>query len=670
MESLLAATAGVAKLFMREHELGMIAPGYFADCILVDGNPLEDISVLQNHDKLDMILINGRIHKAVQNEFMTSAERSRRIASLLLPATSPSPANYVAYVGETGESRIGQLDFEEQLITPLSMKSGMPLETLYQVIELGNAHLAMDTTIPVSSVKLLAPLSGRDVLAVGKNYAEHAKEFHKSGYDSSDKNAQPSHPVIFTKRCTSIVPTGADIVLDPGFTSTLDYEGEIGVIIGKSGRHIGEEDAWKHVWGYTIINDVTAREVQRDHKQFYLGKSGDTYCPMGPIAVPASSLPKQLRVQTFVNGEKRQDATTDDLIFTIPRLISTISLGQTIRSGDVIATGTPAGVGFGQDPPTYLQAGDVVEVSVTGLGTLRNKVVLQSPEHNSATISDELLPPSTSQISRSPGGAGLTKIASKFVNVETSGSGPFRVVFVHGLGGSLEFYGPLLKSLHADQEYTYTRYDIEGHGLSPTAWDSVISIQSYVDDLEALFKHCNNQPSVLVAHSMGSLIALGFAAKHPELVEKMILLGPARYPVPNAAAEGQNKRAAAVRAGGMKACANAVANNGTSESTKTTNLAAYAAVKAILMSQDPEGYAKACTALGRASNLEIDLSKLTMPVLIVIGDEDKVSPITACQSLCDRLPSGKLEIIQGVGHWNAIEDPVGVGKAMSEFLKG
>lgn len=204
-------------------------------------------------------------------------------------------------------------------------------------------------------MNILPPISGRDILAVGKNYSEHAKEFHASGYDSSDKVAMPTHPVVFTKRATSIVANEEDILLHENFTDTLDYEGEIGVIIGKGGFQISQERAADHIWGYTIINDVTAREKQRDHKQFYIGKSADTYCPMGPIAVPADRLPKVLTVTTHVNGQKRQESTTEDLIFSIPTLIKTLSESQTLRPGDVIATGTPAGVGFGLKPPQFLK---------------------------------------------------------------------------------------------------------------------------------------------------------------------------------------------------------------------------------------------------------------------------------------------------------------------------
>ncbi len=167
------------------------------------------------------------------------------------------------------------------MIQPLSFLSGTPLINLYQVIEIGESQIKQaGEVIRLSSVELLPPISGRDILAVGKNYYEHAIEFNTSGYDSSDKQDQPTHPVIFTKRSTSIIAHNEPIFPHPGFTETPDYEGEIGVIIGKSGFKIEEKDALDHVWGYTIINDMTARERQRDHKQFFIGKSPDTFCPI------------------------------------------------------------------------------------------------------------------------------------------------------------------------------------------------------------------------------------------------------------------------------------------------------------------------------------------------------------------------------------------------------
>jgi 2-keto-4-pentenoate hydratase/2-oxohepta-3-ene-1,7-dioic acid hydratase in catechol pathway len=190
--------------------------------------------------------------------------------------------NYVSYHDpRTKRDCIGHYDLDNETVEPLSFTFGAPIDNLYQVIEAGETNIvSAGVPYPIADVKVLPPLTGRDVLCVGKNYAEHAKEFNSSGFDSSDKVDTPSHPVIFTKRYTSIIAHGEEIYPHPEFTQTLDYEGEIGVIIGKPGYRISETDAMSHVWGYTIINDVTARERQRDHKQFYIGKSADTFCPM------------------------------------------------------------------------------------------------------------------------------------------------------------------------------------------------------------------------------------------------------------------------------------------------------------------------------------------------------------------------------------------------------
>jgi 2-keto-4-pentenoate hydratase/2-oxohepta-3-ene-1,7-dioic acid hydratase in catechol pathway len=193
-----------------------------------------------------------------------------------------SLTNYVAYQDpQTRRNRVGHYDLTEKTIQPLSFISGTPIDNLYQVIEAGESNItSTGKPLSVSSAKILPPLADRDVLCVGKNYAEHAKEFNSSGFDSSDKVDQPSHPVIFTKRFTSIIADGEEIYPHPEFTQTADYEGEVGVIIGKPGYRVAEDDAMGYVWGYTIINDMTARERQRDHKQFYIGKSPDTFCPM------------------------------------------------------------------------------------------------------------------------------------------------------------------------------------------------------------------------------------------------------------------------------------------------------------------------------------------------------------------------------------------------------
>ena len=232
---------------------------------------------------------------------------------------------------------------------------------------------------PLDAVRLLAPIPSprRDVFAVGKNYSEHVAEFGRSGYDQPDRSeALPEHPVVFTKASTSVTGPYDDILPHHGVTSELDYEAELGVIIGVGGRGISRENAFSHVWGYTIIDDFTARDLQRKHKQWTLGKGLDTHCPMGPYAVSADEIADvtALQVQSFVNGEPRQDGPVKDLIFDIPELIAVISAGITLLPGDIIATGTPAGVGIGVDPPKFMVSGDIIEIAITGLGAQRNRI--------------------------------------------------------------------------------------------------------------------------------------------------------------------------------------------------------------------------------------------------------------------------------------------------------
>jgi 2-keto-4-pentenoate hydratase/2-oxohepta-3-ene-1,7-dioic acid hydratase in catechol pathway len=170
-----------------------------------------------------------------------------------------------------------------------------------------------------------------------------------------------------------VIGPGGTIDLHAGVTEKVDYEAELVVIIGRGGRGISREDAWSHIWGYTIVNDVTARDLQKNHKQWFLGKSLDTFAPMGPYAVTGDALDaRTLTVTCRVNGELRQKANTADLIFDIPTLIATISAGITLEPGDILATGTPAGVGIGLDPPQFLKPGDVVEIEISGIGQLVN----------------------------------------------------------------------------------------------------------------------------------------------------------------------------------------------------------------------------------------------------------------------------------------------------------
>jgi len=583
-------------------------------------------------------------------------------------------ANFVAYTvaDGTGRSRIGHYDFDKSTIVPLSYASGTPLSSLYEVFEIGSESvIAGGEPFPADAVQILPPLSGRDVLAVGKNYSEHAKEFNASGYDASDKVDMPTHPVIFTKRATSIISNEEEILLHPHFTQTLDYEGEIGVIIGKGGFQISESDAPKHVWGYTIINDVTAREKQRDHKQFYIGKSGDTFCPMGPIARPAEHLPEVLRVETRVNGELRQQGTTEDLIFSVPNLIKTLSESQTLQPGDVIATGTPAGVGFGLKPPQFLKEGDLVEVSITGLGTLRNRIAKASaPNHVADRLAKQSVIP-IHNLSITNGGQGLTKIGSKLINIRITGpdSAP-PIIFIHGLGGSTTTFTPLIN--HLRKTHRCITYDLEGHGLTPTKASSTLSIQSYANDLLALQTHLLPSPSapaILIAHSMGCLVAATHALAHPSRVSNLILLGPPPSPLPAAASQASNDRAAAVRAGGMSAVAEAVAMAGTSEKTKRGNPLAYAAVLQSLLAQHPEGYAKGCAALAGSSHGQgVEWGKLAVRTLVVTGDEDRVCTPQRVEGMVKGMGDVRKVVLEGVGHWHAFEDVHGAAKAVEGFL--
>lgn len=240
------------------------------------------------------------------------------------------------------------------------------------------AVMAVGSRHPLASVRLLAPLQVRkNVIAVGRNYRDHAKEFSDSGFDASEKQMIPDSPVVFTKAPTSVIGPDDPIVLANDPTGTTDYEGEMAVVIGSRCRNATRENALSFVFGWTILNDVTARDLQKRHVQWFIGKSPDTFCPMGPCITTIDELPdiRASWMTTLINGEQRQHAPISDLIFDVESLIVTLSDVMTLEPGDVIATGTGLGVGIGFDPPRYLAPGDVVEVSIDGIGALRNPVV-------------------------------------------------------------------------------------------------------------------------------------------------------------------------------------------------------------------------------------------------------------------------------------------------------
>lgn len=281
------------------------------------------------------------------------------------------------------KKHVGIVDEVQQLVTPFvieefeaefgalpileMLEHGMPLP------ELANSSLAL------AEIQLLAPLPHprRNIICVGKNYLDHVKEMAASNVALvSNDDSKPEYPIFFTKVPESIIATGAGILSHSDVTKKLDYEAELAVVIGKGGRGISIDDAMNHVWGYTIINDVSARDLQKRHQQWHLAKSLDTFCPMGPWIVSKDEINlANTRIKCWVNGELRQDGNTNQLIFDIATLISTLSAGMTLYAGDVIATGTPSGVGMGFQPPKFLKVGDTIRIEIENIGELSNHVV-------------------------------------------------------------------------------------------------------------------------------------------------------------------------------------------------------------------------------------------------------------------------------------------------------
>lgn len=274
-----------------------------------------------------------------------------------------------------GREKVGIVVKQSDLVYPLEVATMLDLIERYDVIapQLNSPN----EPIELRSTRLLAPIPrpARNIFCVGKNYRDHAKEFARSGFEAGAVKDIDEHPAVFSKPASCVIGPDDFIESHPTVTDSLDYEAELAVVIGKAGRNIRKADAMSFVWGYTIINDVTARDRQKNHRQWLLGKALDTFCPMGPWITSASGIDEtDLQVKTWINGELRQNASTGDLVFDIPTLIETISAGLTLQPGDIIATGTPAGVGIGFNPPRFLKPGDSIKISISGIGTLENQV--------------------------------------------------------------------------------------------------------------------------------------------------------------------------------------------------------------------------------------------------------------------------------------------------------
>ena len=282
-----------------------------------------------------------------------------------------------------GEARLGVLEGEKVIdLQRAGEAAGKKLPSdMLAFIKLGDAGLD-DAEAALKSgagavagpVKLLAPIKPKkNVFCVGRNYIKHIEEgFRARGMPVR----MPSHLELFSKPPTCVIGTEDEIIWNSAATQQLDYEVEFTLIIGKDGKDISADNAYDHIYGYTIGNDVSAREVQRDHGQWFKGKSMDTFCPLGPCIVPKRYYPnaQNAQVMTRVNGEIRQNENTSDMLYNIPRIVEILSTALTLEQGDVIITGTPSGVGMGMDPPGFMKDGDVVECEIEGIGVLRNRV--------------------------------------------------------------------------------------------------------------------------------------------------------------------------------------------------------------------------------------------------------------------------------------------------------
>jgi 2-keto-4-pentenoate hydratase/2-oxohepta-3-ene-1,7-dioic acid hydratase in catechol pathway len=284
-----------------------------------------------------------------------------------------------------GNPRPGVVAEDERVIDiPAALGAADYTTSMLGIIRAGEPMLARlralaarppASSLALADVRLHAPIPrpAKNVFCVGWNYLEH---FEEGGRKLDDGRELPKHPVFFTKVPTTVNGPFDAIAFDAALSTQLDWEVELGVVIGTGGKDIAESGAMRHVWGYTVINDVSWRDIQRRHgNQWMKGKSLDGTCPMGPWLVTADSLdPADLRIACRVNGVTKQESRTRHMYFKIPRLLAELSAGMTLEPGDVISTGTPAGVGYARTPPEFLRPGDLLETEIEGIGTIRNPV--------------------------------------------------------------------------------------------------------------------------------------------------------------------------------------------------------------------------------------------------------------------------------------------------------
>ncbi|KAF9521188.1 hypothetical protein BS47DRAFT_1335302 [Hydnum rufescens UP504] len=501
----------------------------------------------------------------------------------------------------------------------------------------------------IAAVEILAPLRGRDVIGIAKNYLDHVKEIQKTP-SATVSAGEPQFPMLFTKRGSSIIPHGAQIYHHSTVTNA-------------------------HVWGATIINDISARDLQRDHKQFYIGKSLDTFCPMGPYAIPAFQLDwKNLMLETRVNGELRQCQNTTELIFDIPTLIETCSKGITLQPGDVIATGTPAGVGSSQKPPVFLKPGDKVEVTITELGTLSNVVAAA-----------DALPPSCDPVRMIPTLGFPTRLDSLLLNLPSgkrlyvhvlepsdpnaSANAP-SVMFVHGIGESTNTFAPLIEASSINKTHRLVSLDLEGHGRSPLRPElQELSIDDFSESVgEVLNVLGIHRPVVLVSHSLGGLIATTFAAKYPSKVAKLFLIRPARPSIPELSSALISRAAGILAHGFSPSILMPLVNAGLSKKTRETLPLVASKIRSALVGTDLEGFARAFMALAQGTSIP-NYENISAETMIIIGREDRMTPLHSdAEYIQKKIRNAQFLVLEDVGHWAHLEDWKRTAEEMMKFI--
>ena len=284
--------------------------------------------------------------------------------------------------------RVGVLSRDEEWVFPIE-SFGMEYRTMLELVKeicdseaqllehaSGKDPYSVKGAAAREAVKLMAPIPNpdQDIICLGVNYMAHAEE--SARFKKEEFSGERPYAVYFSKRVSEATADGDDIPAHLDIVDSLDYEAELAVVIGKDAKDVKPEEVKDYIFGYTIINDVSARNIQNRHKQWYFGKSLDGFTPMGPciVSVDALPYPPKLQIQSYVNGELRQDSNTDSLIFDIDYVVAELSQGMTLKAGTIISTGTPAGVGLGFDPPRFMKPGDVVECRIEGIGSLKNTV--------------------------------------------------------------------------------------------------------------------------------------------------------------------------------------------------------------------------------------------------------------------------------------------------------